>query len=73
MGKLVKFFNRIIDLGHLTYYFITSNRKAIFISMIGLSIALAVISENWLLADLYKGEILTESGYFGMSTGDIRV
>jgi ABC-type lipoprotein release transport system permease subunit len=74
MGKIVNFFNRIIDLGRLTYYFITSNRKALFISMIGLSIALAVIAGNWLLIDSYKGEILEESGYFSDSKiGDIQI
>lgn len=57
--------NRVIDLVLLTQYFIQSNWKALLTSLIGLIIALSVISESTLLLNSYRGEILQEMGAFG--------
>ncbi len=68
--------DRVTDLILLTQYFVQSNWKTLLTSLIGLIIALSVISESSLLLNSYRGEILQEVRAFGERghlVGDLQI
>ncbi|UCE14597.1 MAG: hypothetical protein JSV04_05305, partial [Candidatus Heimdallarchaeota archaeon] len=66
---------RLTDLIYLAYELIISNRRLIFPTMIGLIIALTVISQSSLLIESYRGQIFDEIIFQDRDeySGDIRI
>jgi len=67
-------FSRITDPIYLTYELLLSNRRLIIPTMIGLTIALTVISQNSMLVESYRPEIFEEVvfSYQNLINEDIR-